>query len=254
MRAFAKICILMAAFASPAFGRTIEYGEQTVVVRLPYGSPSIFKFDVAVKTISSASQFEIKPANDEAPDYTLLSVEPRVSGAVSNVVFILADNETLRVRLISGDEKPGADTFFEFSSKQSANTQFMPNQEPQEASKVELMRAMILGDRISGFQVRTVDKTVSTGIAGIETKMVKIYEGPEFNGYVFVFKNATPDKTYTVDIRRLRIGRPNLALLASIDEKTLSPDKSAQLTLIAKPLSFLTPITLPVGFVKKQGE
>jgi len=69
--------LVLAAAPEMALARSIYFGSSVELVPISYGSPTILRFEEPVKTISNTTDFVIKPVNEDAPDYALLSVEPR---------------------------------------------------------------------------------------------------------------------------------------------------------------------------------
>ena len=57
--------------AEIAAAKPIYFGGATETVPIAYGGQTILRFEEAVKTISNAGDFIIKPVNEETPDYAL---------------------------------------------------------------------------------------------------------------------------------------------------------------------------------------
>ena len=77
-----------------ASARDLLYGRARETVPVAFGSETIFRFPLEVKTITEASRFDIHPANSEEPDYSVLIVKPRFSEGSSDVTFLLSDGTT----------------------------------------------------------------------------------------------------------------------------------------------------------------
>ena len=252
---FQKMVYLFAIIfgATSLYARTVQYDEARSTVRVNLGKQSLFKFDVPVSTISSIAQFDIKPASEESPDFALISVEPRVPGAVSNAVFILADKTVVKVKLTAViDDK--LENFIEFKSKKNSDEQLPENPDYKKASKVDLIKALILEDKLAGYKIRNLDKPVKSDSKFMHITLHKVYEGKELSGYVYQFKNISLDIEQSIDIRDLKIGKPNAALMSYIEKKKLLPGEDTRLVLVAKASAKLTNVILPLGQIQKQKE
>ena len=99
------------------------------------------------------------------------------------------------------------------------------NSEGSDVSDLELMKSMIRWDNVVGYKVRNLIRTVNTGVDGLSAKLVRVYTGPKYNGYVFKIRNESR-KEYAIDVKSLTLGVPNVALLSQVDRKILESRKS----------------------------
>ena len=113
---------------------------------------------------------------------------------------------------------------------------------------LELMKAMVRWDRVVGYKVRNLQRTVNTGVKDLSAKLVRIYTGPKYNGYVFKIRNRSK-KSYAIDLKSLTLGTPNVALLSQVDKSVIQPKKenATMLRIIAKPTSVYYNISLPIA-------
>ena len=226
-------------------GKTIYYGEETEVVSVPYGEETIFRFDDPVKTISRASLFSIGPTDKNNPDYAVLSVTPRSKKGSSQVTFLLGNGAVVSLKITTipvSTEK--TENFFDFIPKK-----FLLEKDGHSNSSItdrELIRAMIRGDRIVGMTQRLVDRVVETKKPDLSARLIKIYTGSKFNGYVFKVNNLSKKKRYRFDLQALSLGHPNIAILSQIDKKVLGPGEEGFLRIVSKPTSLYYNINLPV--------
>ena len=99
---------------------------------------------------------------------------------------------------------------------------------------------------------------MSVGLEGVDAMLLRVYAGKDFNGYVFKLTNKASKSKYQVDIRRLKIGEPNLALMSQVDRKVIEPESTgknvAYLTIVALPSSLSRDVVLPVAWVKKEAK
>lgn len=244
-------------FSSDSFAREVYYGSEAETITVAYGGPTILRFDDEVKTISRASKFIIGPADKTDPNYAVLSLTPRFTKGTSKITFILANGVVVSTKIVvvpkSIPEK--TDSFYDFRPKDQLIEDKKSNGKGANISELELMKAMIRWDDVVGYQKRVLVRTVKTGIKSINAKLVRIYTGPKYNGYIFKIRNLNPKKDYFVDVKSLTLGSPNVALLSQVDRKILKNAKSKEnvtfLRIVAKPTSVYYNIALPVAPVSK---
>ncbi|PIQ68559.1 MAG: hypothetical protein COV91_03460 [Candidatus Taylorbacteria bacterium CG11_big_fil_rev_8_21_14_0_20_46_11] len=232
--------------------RTIYYGSETETITVSYGGETIFRFDESVKTISRASQFSIGPADGNNPDYAVLSITPRFTSGAGKVTFLLANGAVVTAKIVTVSKAlpEKVDNFYDFVPKRSL-VEKEANSGP-EISDLELMKAMIRWEEIVGIKERSLIRTVVTGNSELSAKLVRVYTGAKFNGYVFKIQNLSKNKDYAVDIRALTLGRPNQALLSQVDKGFLKPKEATFLRIVAKPTSVYYNVNLPVGAIQAE--
>lgn len=244
--------------AGVAHGRTIYFGGETEVVNLVYGGTALLRFPSEVRTISGAKRFIIKPADPDQPNYALLTVEPRFSAGANEVVFILNDGTTIKAKLVvvSSAIPERTDVIYEFKSKEALLANDGENKAGSGLSEMELMKAMIRGDEVAGYEIKDVSRTVSPGFKGVSTRLIRIYTGNQFNGYIFEITNQTKNKALSVVVQSLSLGDPNLAILSNVDREVIEPEKTgnhkALLRIVAKPTSLYNQLVLPIETVEKR--
>ena len=252
--ALATLCLSASAFA-----KTIYYGSERETVSLSYGTATILRFDEEVKTITQATKFEIEPADAQNPDFRVLTVKPRYRKAKSAVTLILANDVVVNLRFETVHSKlhETTNTFYDFKAKRLRIDPVTKSHPGGEITEVELMKAMIRGDEVVGYKLRTLSQKVRTGIAGISARLVRVYSGPKFHGYIFKVTNRSEDKTYALDVKSLTLGRPNVALLTQADKNILPPkagERQTLLRIIAKPTSVYYNVNLPVAPIVKKSK
>ncbi len=257
-------------FASQSLvAKTITCGVKPVPVEIRYGRPTVFRFDNKVSSVQNAERFEVGPLNDQTPNYAEISVKPRTTSAQDTVNFHLADGSIVMLKLIpvTGPRAEGLETFHVIKKKEDRGLLSVTSSKPDSAlnelaettddgdGKVELMKALILGSKLRGYQIKTLEKPLTTGLAGVEATLVRVYSGKELNGYVFRITNVAAKSKYEIDVRRLKLGEPNLALMSQVDQKVIEPSGGknvAYLTIVALPSSLSRDVVLPVSWVKKE--
>lgn len=227
--------ILFAVFAAfialRAEAKVVAYGSGVEQIRIKHGGSTIFRFSKAVQTITGASRLQIKPANDADPSYTVLSVTPRFTNGVNEVTFFLADGSVVRTKILVSPNDPAADGLYDFKSKDALDG--VDSENAPTISEVELLKAMVRDDDVSGYKVSRVSDPVASKISGANVELIRIYRGSPFNGYVFRVTNTSWKKNIDVDVRHVTVGDPNLAILTQSDEVVLFPKgKGVQKTLV----------------------
>ena len=244
-----------------AEARIVYFGSETETITLVYGGATLLRFPMEVKTISQARHFEIGPANPDQPNYALLSIRPRFLSGSSEVVFILSDGTVIKTKLVvvSQAQPEKTDAIYDFKSK---DTLLSRDQESgsqgagSNLNEMELMKAMIRGDEVSGYEVRNLIRSVSPGIKGVEIKLVRLYTGSLFNGYVFEIGNVTPKQKLFINVQNLMLGEPNVAILSAVDQPVIEPKgkdgSKTYLRVVAKATSLYNQLMLPVEVVERK--
>ena len=87
------------------------------------------------------------------------------------------------------------------------------------------MRAMYLGRQVSGYQYRVAKRKLKTSDYRVKAKVVRSYIGRDMKGFVIELKNTSWSKSFKIDIRKLEVGSPNLAILGASDRIVMKPQK-----------------------------
>lgn len=243
-----------------AFARDVIYGKAKETVLVPFGVETLFRFPIEVKTITEASRFEIRPANSDEPDYSVLVVKPRMSEGSAEITFLLSDGSTVRTfLLISNKPNLKRDSIYDFkprdellpSSLSSGDVGANVKRDPMVISELDLLRAMVSSNQVAGFDVSNHTLGIPIGSPNLSATLVKVYRGKDINGYVYRLKVESTKQFFEVDLKSLALGQPNLAVLAQIDRKTIGgekeEDRTAFLRIIAKPGVTAGKVILPVA-------
>jgi len=235
--------------------RVLYYGSETETVTVAYGGATIFRFNEAVKTISRASQFSITPSDQDNPDYAVLSVKPLFTKGKNKVTFLLANGAvvTTKIVVVLKANPETTDSFYDFLPKDTLIEK--RNTEGSNITDLDLMKAMHRWENVMGYKVRSIARTVDTGVINLSAKLVRIYTGSKYNGYVFKIRNHSKKKSYKVDIKNLTLGKPNQALLSQIDNQIIRPKGLGKnvtfLRIVARPTSVYYNVNLPMGLIQK---
>lgn len=240
-----------------AISKSLFYGSERENVTVSYGTETLFRFDEEVKTITQAEHFEIKPADSDNPDYRILSIRPRSLSAHANVTFILANDNIVNLKLgtIKSSLHEKTNAFYDLKAKKEQLDSSFGKQEGIGLTEIELMKAMIRKDQALGYKVRNLSQRVRTGNKGISAKLITIYTGPRFYGYVFKVTNYQESNAFAIDIKSLLFGRPSVALLSQVDQNILGTSKADRETLlriVTKPSSTYRAVTLPISPIYKK--
>ena len=242
-----------------AQAKVILYGSEIATIPVASDGPTILKFQSSVKTISGTKRFSIQPANKESPNYATLAVVPRTSSGTSKVDFMLSDGSMVRTRLkiISDTQGDELDSYYDLKPKEGYSGGDI-SQGPGSGSDMadmELMKALLRGDRVNGYEIKETNRSVNPGFKGIETHLVRTYRGTNLNGYIYKLENRTKKKLF-INIQNMTIGDPNVAILSSVDNAVLegkgSGDHVTYLRIVAKPNSIYNQLVLPVQIAEKK--
>jgi len=250
-------------FSSQTQAREIVYGKAKETLSVSFGVETLFRFPMEVKTITEAQRFEIRPANTEEPDYSVLVVKSRMKEAVSDITFILSDGSVIRTQLVTSNRSNlKKDSIYDFKPKDelaASNPNLLDKREPLAISELDLMRSMIGGERISGFEAHVLDQKIQMDIGKPSNKLsvhlVKSYIGSGLNGFIYLIKTTSKEQFYSIDLTTLAIGQPNLALLAQVDHPVIGGEteesRQTLLRVVAKPGASFRRIILPVAIQKE---
>lgn len=262
---FPVIVGLAAAMCLPAHARDVIYGKSKETLQVNFGSETLFRFPLEVKTITEAAYFEIKPANNEEPDFSVLSVKPRMQEKTADVTFVLADGSVIRTQLISTAQrtvKAGKkDSIYDFKPQDellSSNPNLPDKREPLVVTELDLMRVMLSGEKLSGFEIQNLDFKVDLAVAEspLSVKLVRRYVGSAVNGFIYELRNESQENPVTIQLEKLSIGQPNLALLAQVDRSVLAGpnelDRQTLLRIVTKPGASSRKIVLPTALSREE--
>lgn len=162
--------------------------------------------------------------------------------------FILANGAVVNTQIVivSKPTPEQVNSFYDFLPKKHLISK---DKKGSHVSDLDLMKSMIRWDNIIGYKSRQLSRMVHTGIKGVSANLVRLYTGPKYNGYVFKINNLSKDPKL-IDLTKLTLGRPNVALLSQVDQKILKAKKgknSTFLRIVAKPTSVYYNLSLPVG-------
>lgn len=244
-----------------AQARDIVFGKAKETLAVSFGVDTLFRFPMEVKTITEAQRFEIRVANTEEPDYSVLRVKPRFSEGVSDVTFVLSDGSVIRTQLvISNKSNLKKDSIYDFKPKDEllgTNPNLLDNRAPLSISELDLLRSMIAGDRISGFEVRKMNQVIPLADAKLEAAaipkvtLVKSYTGSQINGFVYRIECAEKEQSLSLHIENLSIGQPNLALLSQSNKDFLECDSAENretfIRVVTKPGASFRKFILPTA-------
>lgn len=247
--------VVLIWFVVPSLGhaRNIYFGSKTESIQIPYGGTYLFRFPSEVRTITGARKFTIKPADKNQPNYAVLTVEPKISSGTNRVAFILSDGTIVTTKLTIGVNglSDKLDEVVDFRSDENEPGVEVERQTAN-PSELELMKAMIRGERAPGYVLKDISKEISPGFKGVKTRLVRKYTGGRYAGFIFELSNSSRDQTLSINIKNLSLGDPNLAVLSNVNKETLEPKSTALLRIVAKATSAYNQLILPIESVERK--
>ena len=256
--------LLMMSFGAThsASARDVLFGKARETIPVAFGTETIFRFPMEVKTITEASRFEIRPANQEESDYSVLAVKPRFSEGSADVTFLLSDGTPIRTQLVIATRSNlKRDSIYDFKAKEDlgdTNPNLKEHADPMVISELDLMRAMIRGDQVAGFNSENYSKPISMGSPNLTAELKRVYRGHDMNGYVYLLKTGFKESAFEITLDALAIGQPNLAILAQVDRSIIggksAEEREAYLRVVARPGAFSQRIILPVALKGGKGD
>ncbi|MCP3930872.1 MAG: hypothetical protein GY909_17510 [Oligoflexia bacterium] len=258
MRNILYLTILSIMVSFSASAKEVYYGTAPELVKI--SQETIFRFHKQVRTISQAQRFEIKPADPNDPDYSVLSIRPRFSKGTSKVAFVLSDGTiaTIKLRIVKG-RKSSSEPFYDLKPKSMLIDRTEKNLPV--ITVMDFMKSMDRDDNIVGYKRKVSDSWVSTGlIKGVKAKLIRTYTGKDYKGFVIELKNRYRTKKYKIEADKLKFKGASLAIITLVDSDLLLPkSKGVHKTLlkvVAKPSASIDDLVLPISVVieKKGGK
>lgn len=240
-------------FLNPMIGNSkiLYYGSETEMISIVSGQTTILRFNEEVKTISQATQFIIEPADLADPNYQVLTIKPRSENSTDKITFILSNDSiiNIKVKTVPQNQPDKTDNFYDLRPKD------LEIEKGTNVSEIELMKAMIRSDNIVGFHNKSLNKIIPSGEKEVKSKLLKVYTGSQFNGYIFQIENTSEEKRVAIDLKSLTFGKPNVALLSQCDHKIIPEKGTTILRIVTKATSTYYEVTLPITPMgKKQGD
>ncbi len=243
------LAIYVAATGHPAYAMDIPFvDKKPVFIRLKTEVDTLLRFPEPVKTINGATRLVVGPANESSPDYSILKVSPRIKRGSGSVVFILNSGKVVMLSFAVDPSNSNRNhSFFDFVEDRAASKE---KTESAKISHVDFMRSMLLQKRIRGFKESRVSQEINTGNQDTDMELRKIYQGSEYNGYVYEIKNKNKKKTLVIDVRNLKLGKEMSLVCASVRYPFLAPGESTKLWVLARSDSSPERVMLPYTKIK----
>ena len=242
------LCIVLFFFSLTSQAREIYYGSIPELVSI--SKETIFRFHKPVRTISQAHKFDIKPADPNDPDYSVLSVRPRFTKGTSKVAFVLSDGSvvTLKVRIVG--KTNDSDPFYDLRPKSMLIERSEKNLPV--ITVMDFMRSLDRDDKIVGYKRKVVNKRLfTTGTRCVKAKLIRTYTGKEYKGFVIKLRNTCDTKRFKIEVDKLKFKGSSLAIMSIVDDEVLCPTRKSTcktlLKIIAKPTASVDDLILPLS-------
>ncbi|MBT4791473.1 MAG: hypothetical protein HON90_07875 [Halobacteriovoraceae bacterium] len=257
MKKYLMLFIALVLFSVGSQAKDVYYGSTPELVKI--SKETIFRFHKQVRTISQARKFEIKPADPNDPDYSVLSIRPRFSKGTTKVAFVLSDGSVANLKLRIVKNRRGSDEPFYDLKPKSMLIERSEKNLPV-LTVMEFMKSIDKDDNIVGYKRVVKDKWISTGnIRGVSAKLIRVYSGKDYKGYVIELRNKYKTKKYDISINKLKFSDPSLAIISLVDNDVLLPRgrgvSKTLLKVVSKPTSSISDLKLPISVViEKKGD
>ncbi len=243
-------CLTILMLAETSIAREVKdvfFGTATESIEVPFGEKTILIFSKKVKSHSKTSSYRIKPEDESNPDYTTFTISPNFTTGTSRVSFILENGKNARLEFKTVQN---LDTGFKELTYEIKPKAYVDVSKAPPIGEVELLKAIIRDDSVTGYKRRVLSKSVPSGKRGVTSRLVRTYKGRNLHGYVFKLKNEMKRTKVDIDVRKLRLGSPNLAILSQADFQTLAPkgkgDDVSFVRIVAKPSSQYKAVLMPM--------
>lgn len=257
MKRYLIFIIGMMLFSVISQAKDIYYGSTPELVNV--SKETIFRFHKQVRTISQARKFEIKPADPNDPDYSVLSIRPRFSKGTTKVAFVLSDGSvaTLNLRIVK-NQRGSDEPFYDLRPKSMLIERSEKNLPV--LTVMEFMKSIDKDDNVVGYKREVKDKWISTGyINGVSARLIRVYTGKDYKGYVIELRNKYKTKKYEIAIDKLKFSDPSMAIISLVDDEILVPrgkgTSKTLLKVVSKPTSSISNLKLPISvLIEEKGE
>ena len=243
------LCFLLFIFSITGQAKEIYYGSSPEFVSV--SQETIFRFHKQVRTVSQAHRFEIKPADPNDPDYSLLSIRPRFTKGTSKVAFVLSDGNVVTLRLRIVKNKNGfTDPFYDLKPKSLLIERSEKNLPV--ITSFDLMKSIDRDDNVMGYQRKIENKKLRAvgKNSNIRARLIRSYSGKKYRGFVIELENRCATKKYRIEVDKLKFKDSPLAIVSLVDNEVLFPGEKGNnktlLKIVAKPTALIRDLILPV--------
>ena len=250
------LCLLLFIFSLNSQAKEVYYGSTPELVSL--SKETIFRFHKQVRTISQAHRFEIKPADPNDPDYSLLSIKPRFTKGTSKVAFVLSDGNivTLRLRIVK-NKNGSTEPFYDLKPKSLLIERSEKNLPV--ITSMDFMKSIDRDDNIMGYHRKIENKKLPAigKNKNVSARLIRSYSGKEYRGFVIELKNHCATKKYKIKVDKLKFKNSPLAIVSLVDNEVLFPkgmgNHKTLLKIVAKSTALIGDLILPV-FIQNEGK
>ena len=244
------LCILLFIFSLNSQAKDIYYGSTPELVSI--SKETIFRFHKQVRTISQAHRFEIKPADTNDPDYSLLSIRPRFTKGTSKVAFVLSDGNivTLRLRIVK-NKNGSTEPFYDLKPKSLLIKRSEKNLPV--ITSMDFMKSVDRDDNIMGYRRKVENKKLLTigKNNNVSARLIRSYSGKEYRGFVLELENTCTTKKYRIEVDKLKFKGSSLAIISLTDDEVLFPkgkgNHKTLLKIVAKSTALIGDLILPIS-------
>lgn len=243
------LCIIFFLFSFTSQAREIYYGSTPELVSI--SKETIFRFHKQVRTISQAHKFDIKPADPNDPDYSVLSVRPRFTKGTSKVAFVLSDGNvvTLKIRIVKRTNS-SVEPFYDLRPKSMLIERSEKNLPV--ITVMDFMKSVDRDDNVVGYQRKVEYRRLFTQETRcIKAKLIRTYTGKEYKGFVIRLRNVCDTERFKVEVDKLKFKGSSLAIMSLVDDEILFPRKKDScktlLKIVAKPTASVDDLIVPIS-------
>lgn len=249
------LLVCVGCISASGYSKTIKYGGDDVFLKIPFSEQTILRFPHAVKTITRANHFRIEPANEKEPDYSVLKISPRFTKSKGKIIFLLADGTIVKANISTVESDLNAEGYYDFQQKDEDEKPVATVK--ADISELELLKAMIRGRQANGYRIKKIGKKLQGRENDLNLYLSEVYIGKRYTGYIYKLINLSKVDKYRIDVRQLRIGNKNRAIMSSVERTLLKPDSesnSAGLWVVVKSGNRSAKLSLPFEVIKSKNK
>ena len=246
------VVLLLVCLQSSTYAKIVFYGDDTQTITLAPIKPSFLKFPIDVFSFVSGTHFKIKEEGRDKENYSILSVKPPRTAKEETISFVLIDKTRVKVRFktAKANSPELKDDFFDFRPISDLAQQDYTGK-AMEINSVDLLKAMYNQEKVGGYSIFDLKRTIKDGHKDVITTLQRLYTGRQHNGYVLKIQNKKSTSIF-INNERLHVGRPDLGEASSISKEVLAPSESTLAYIVAKAHTTHNDIIIPIELIKEQ--
>ena len=165
------------------------------------------------------------------------------------VSFLLANRKKIHIvfKSVKGSGLMKLHDTYTLIRERNITTKLLEDQ-PLKVQAIKLLKAMKKREFVKGFSSNRANIELKDGHKEILTHLKGVYAGRNLNGFFVTIKN-NHKVPILIGYKKIRVGRPDLAVISYVKKRKLDPSEYAQLFIVTKKAARHRQIFIPYYFV-----